>query len=147
MQKYFAEIIQHRQDEGYLAKESGAYQIQLQPLLELHLNADVESSPEREGDPAYSFILAGIGILVLTIACINFVTLAIGRSAHRAKEVGMRKVLGAVRPQLISQFWGEAFLLCGSALLTGLVLAELMLPTFNRLSDKHLSLDLFSKRR
>jgi len=144
VQKYFAEIIQHRQDEGYLAKESGAYQIQLQPLLELHLNADVESSPEREGDPAYSFILAGIGILVLTIACINFVTLAIGRSAHRAKEVGMRKVLGAVRPQLISQFWGEAFLLCGSALLTGLVLAELMLPTFNRLSDKHLSLDLFS---
>ena len=59
-------------------------------------------------DPAYSYILGTIGFLILLIACINFVTLSIGRSATRAMEVGVRKVMGAERPQLIRQFWGEA---------------------------------------
>lgn len=144
VQKYLGEIIQRNQDNGYLPKGSDVHLLRLQPLVDVHLNTDVGTSPEATRSPTYSFILAGIGALILLIACINFVTLTIGRSANRAKEVGVRKVLGAVRSHLISQFWGEALLLCTSALLMGLVLSELLLPTFNSLSYKHLSLNLFS---
>jgi putative ABC transport system permease protein len=146
VQKYFGDIIKRRQDSGYLPKESDAFMLRLQPLLDVHLNTNVTSAPRGEaGNPAYSLILTAIGILVLTVACINFVTLAIGRSAYRAREVGMRKVLGAIRSQLISQFWGEAFFLCTAALLVGLVLAELLLPMFNQLSQKELTLDILSE--
>ncbi|HTY37610.1 MAG TPA: FtsX-like permease family protein, partial [Bacteroidota bacterium] len=83
-----------------------------------------------------------IALLVMTIACINFVTMAIGRSANRSKEVGVRKVLGAFRTQLMGQFWGEAFLLATVAMGLGIVLAELFLPTFCDLIGKQLVLSL-----
>ncbi|MCK4759250.1 MAG: ABC transporter permease, partial [Candidatus Aminicenantes bacterium] len=85
-------------------------------------------------------ILSGIAFIVLFIACINFTNLSISRASTRSLEVGMRKVLGAERRQLIHQFWGEFLVITGIAMIAGLVLAELLLPTFNRLSGRSLSL-------
>ncbi len=103
----------------------------LNPLPEIHLNS--------VSDPMYSYILSGIAIAILLIACINFMTLSIGRSSRRSKEVGMRKVAGAFRHQLMFQFWGEAFLICGISMILGVLLAELFLPVFNALSGKTLA--------
>lgn len=103
----------------------------LNPLPEIHLNS--------VSDPMYSYILSGIAIAILLIACINFMTLSIGRSSKRSKEIGMRKVVGAFRHQLMFQFWGEAFLICGVSMTLGIVLAEAFLPVFNFLSGKALA--------
>ena len=142
VQKYFGEIIKRRQDKGYMSKAADAFRLELEPLTDVHLDTKVKWSPSERGNPAYSFLLGAIGLLVLSIACINFVTLAVGRSANRAREVGVRKVLGAVRTQLIGQFWGEAVLLTLIAMGLGLVIAEGLLPTFNQLAQKHLELTL-----
>jgi putative ABC transport system permease protein len=128
---------------GWLAKEKEALQLELQPLTALHLDARVESGavPMPTSSPTYSYILAGIGLIVLLIACINFMTLAIGRAASRTREVGMRKTLGALRSQLLKQFWGEAMLFSFFALLLGVALAEFFLPLFNALANKALAID------
>ncbi|MEQ9266430.1 MAG: FtsX-like permease family protein [Balneolaceae bacterium] len=102
----------------------------LNPLPEIHLNSS--------SDPRYSYILSGIALGILLIACINFMTLSIGRSSRRSKEIGMRKVIGAQRHQLMGQFWGEAFIVCAISLVIGTLLAELFLPVFNSLADKNL---------
>ncbi|HET6568969.1 MAG TPA: FtsX-like permease family protein, partial [Rhodothermales bacterium] len=98
---------------------------------------DYEEPPHN---PLYSYILSGIALLVLLIACINFMILSIGRSTTRAKEVGMRKALGARRGQIMKQFWGEAILMGLVALLLGVLLAILVLPLFNQLTGRELSL-------
>ena len=104
--------------------------LSLQPLLEMHLNLG-KRGPEGAGNPAFSYILSGIALFVLAIACVNFITLAVGRSLSRDREVAMRKVTGASRIQLMVQFLGESMVLCAIALLAGLGLAELLLPAFS----------------
>ncbi len=108
----------------------------LQPLRRVHLDPYVTGSLNLNA----VFILSGIGLIVLFIACINFMNLSVGRASTRSLEVGMRKVLGAVRRQLIRQFWGEFLVITGMAVIAGVLLAELLLPTFNRLSGRSLSL-------
>ncbi|MBD0259831.1 MAG: FtsX-like permease family protein, partial [Cytophagales bacterium] len=93
-----------------------------------------------EGEAKYSYILATIALFILTIACINFVTLSIGRSAGRAREVGVRKTMGAGRLQLLNQFWGEAILMTLMAVSVGVVAAALLLPAFNQLIGTRLAL-------
>ncbi len=112
----------------------------LQPLLEVHLNPGTRG-PKPESNPAFSYILLGIALLVLVIACVNFMTLAVGRSFARAREVGMRKVVGASRMQLMVQFLGESMLLSAMALVAGVALTELLLPAFNSLAGQDLALD------
>jgi putative ABC transport system permease protein len=128
------------------AKEERGFQrsYQLQPLTDIHLNNQLEGITGPTSNPLYSRILAAIALAVLLLACINFTTLAVGRSSSRAREVGLRKVLGAGQAQLMRQFWGEALLLSLAALVLGIVLAELFLPTFNGLAQKQLSLSPFS---
>lgn len=116
----------------------------LQPLADIHLNNQLDGVTGPTSNPLYSHILSAIAIAVMLLACINFTTLAVGRSSGRAREVGLRKVLGAGRTQLMRQFWGEALLLSLAALVLGIVLTELFLPTFNILAQKKLSLGLFS---
>lgn len=142
--KYWGEMRQRQRERGRLAESSDALQLQFQPITKIHLDTSINFSPEETSNPLYTFILSGIALLVLTIACINFVTLAIGRSTTRAKEVGVRKVLGAQRSQLVRQFWGEALLFSVLALGLGIVLAELFLPAFNQLAETKLELDIFS---
>ena len=85
----------------------------LQPYLDMHLNPDLPATTgaNNSSNPMYSYILSGIALFVLLIACINFVNLTIARSVKRAKEVGIRKVVGGERNQLIIQFLGESFVL------------------------------------
>jgi putative ABC transport system permease protein len=116
----------------------------LQPITQVHLNPSFDGEMIPSSDPVYSYILSGIAFAVLLIACINFMTLAIGRSSSRAREAGLRKVLGALRGQLMRQFWGEALLLSVGALVVGIALAEAFLPTFNDLAQKQLSFGLSS---
>jgi putative ABC transport system permease protein len=121
--------------------EKSKYHVGLQPLEDIHLNTDYPTGISDVSDPRYSYILGGVALLVLFLACINFVTLAIGRSVTRAKEVGIRKVVGAVRTQLIAQFIGEAVLVTFVALLIGAAGAGIGLPLFNELSGKTLGLE------
>jgi putative ABC transport system permease protein len=120
----------------------GEYKITLQNLTDIHLDNNLPAGNEPISNPKYSAILATLGLLILLIACINFVTLSIGRSASRSLEVGVRKVLGAERPQLIKQFWGEALLLTFISFMMGLLLAFICLQPFNHLADRELVLNL-----
>jgi putative ABC transport system permease protein len=114
------------------------YTAGLQPLKSIHLDTYYPVGIAPVSNPMYAYILAGMAALLLFVACINFVTLSIGRSVKRAKEVGIRKVVGAARAQLITQFIGEALLVTMIALGAGIVLAGVGLPLFNDLSGKHL---------
>jgi putative ABC transport system permease protein len=118
----------------------------IQPLTDIHLNPAYSAVFESGSNPLYSYVLSGIALAILLIACINFTTLAVGRASGRAREVGVRKAVGAGRGQLMRQFWIEALLLCLGAVLIGTVLSELMLPVFNQLAHKQLTLALWSNR-
>ncbi|MEZ4699200.1 MAG: ABC transporter permease [Rhodothermales bacterium] len=132
---YHQEDIARMKAQGRL--EEGVVQTyRLRPIADVHLT--------DASDPVYSYILSSIALAVLLIACINFTTLSIGRSTRRAREIGLRKVVGARRGQLIAQFWGEALLLSVAALVCGLALAAAFLPTFNDLAGKTLEIDLIA---
>ena len=115
--------------------------LHLQPIADIHFDREITNGLSTPSNPAYSYILAGIALSVLLVACINFTNLAIARSATRAREVGIRKVVGAMRFQLMKQFWGESLLLTGVAMLLGLALTEFFLSTFNALTQVNLTLD------
>ncbi len=115
--------------------------LHLQPIADIHFDREITNGLSAPSNPAYSYILAGIALSVLLVACINFTNLAIARSATRAREVGIRKVVGAVRFQLMKQFWGESLLLTGVGMLLGLALTEFFLSTFNTLTQVNLTLD------
>ena len=114
----------------------GEYNVTLQPLSDIHFNTTLPEDIPAPSNPLYSYILATVGILILLIACVNFITLSTGRSATRALEVGVRKVMGAERKQLIFQFWGESFLVTLFALIMGIILAFLLLKPFNQLANR-----------
>jgi putative ABC transport system permease protein len=111
----------------------------LEPLLDIHTNTKLVGLKISPVDPKSIWILLSIATGVLLIACINFTTLSIGRSASRAKEVGIRKVIGGSKKALMFQFLTESLLLAFLSTLTGLLLAILLLPYFNRLSGRELS--------
>jgi putative ABC transport system permease protein len=122
------------------------YQLFLLPLREIHANAvDIgeDDINFQKFDQRYTNIFMGIGLLVLLIACINFMNLATARSAERSKEVGIRKTIGALRSQLGVQFLVESVLLSLIALAVALVLVSLVLPYIDKLSGRNLS-PLFS---
>ncbi len=141
IQKYWGDMIERARSRGRMTEAEDAMRIAFQPITDIHLGA-VSFSEEPVSNPMYAWILGGIATLILIIACINFVTLAIGRSSTRALEVGVRKALGAGRFQIKKQFWGEAVLLTGFSAVLGVVLAEYFLPLFNKLSNKSLEFDL-----
>ena len=116
----------------------------LQPIQDVHLDSRIPGSMTQSSDPMYSYILLGIALAVLIIACINFTTLSVGRSVSRSREVGVRKVVGARRKQLMGQFWGESLVLSFAAFWVGLFLAGLFMPTFNELTNKSLAVGLLS---
>lgn len=113
-----------------------------QRLLDVHLKADTIGNIGSVGDIKYIYIILMIAVFILIIACINYMNLATARSARRAKEIGVRKVVGAKRPQLIRQFFGESVFLSVFSLGAAYILANLFLPLFNNLVDARLSLNL-----
>jgi putative ABC transport system permease protein len=118
-------------------------ELHLQPLPEIHLRSHLDAEIEPNGHVMYIYIFSSIAILILVIAGINFVNLTTARSTGRAKEVGVRKVAGANRIQLVGQIIGEAVIACVLAVLLALGLAYLFLPTFNSLTGRELALDIF----
>jgi putative ABC transport system permease protein len=115
--------------------------LNLQPLTRIHLYSNYEFDTAH-GDITYVTIFSIIAFFILLIACINFMNLATARSGNRAKEVGMRKVAGAQKTDIIRQFYGESILLAFIALFVALLMVWLLLPTFNNLAAKELSLDV-----
>ncbi len=118
----------------------------LQPITQIHLSPDIAYSMQSTSKPEYSYILIGLGALILVLSSINFMNLTIARASHRFKEIGIRKVLGSSRQKLFIQFMSDAMLLSLLALMVALTLAELTLPVFNELAGKHLALNLYKDR-
>jgi putative ABC transport system permease protein len=111
--------------------------LDLQPLTRIHLH-----NLGGGGPIVYIYIFATIAVFILLMACINFMNLATARAGTRAREVGLRKVVGARKSDIVRQFYGESLLHAGLALVAALGLVLLVLPGFNRLSEKSLSLSL-----
>ena len=113
----------------------------LQPLTSIHLYSNLQVDLTGHGNIQYVNIFFIVAIFILVVACINFMNLATARSARRAKEVGLRKVVGAGRGQLIRQFLGESLLITFFSLLISLGLVLSFLPVFNNISEKDLSVN------
>ncbi|EMR02752.1 ABC transporter permease [Cesiribacter andamanensis] len=114
----------------------------LTPLTEIHLYSDRSSELSPSGNIQYVYIFSAVALFILLIACVNFMNLATARSAGRAREVGIRKVLGSRRGQLVVQFLTEATLMALLAMIIALVLVVMVLPYFNELAAKSLSMEL-----
>jgi putative ABC transport system permease protein len=115
------------------------YTISLQPLLDIHLRSRLKSEIEANGSILYVYVYTAIAALVLAIAGMNFMNLTTARATRRAREVGIRKVVGARKNQLIQQFLGESFLLSLLSAVGAALFVIMALPLFNKLSGKSLT--------
>jgi putative ABC transport system permease protein len=124
-----------RLSEPYLKKEdpaAGGQQYGIQPLRAIHLDTRIPYDHVPHGNPAALWLFSGLAAAILALACLNFINLTTARSAGRAKEVGVRKTVGAGSARLIRQFLSESFLVALSALAAGLILTGALLAPFNR---------------
>jgi putative ABC transport system permease protein len=129
----------YEQHAGPLMKAAGYHSIlSIQPVKDIYLHSALQNEIAANGNITYLYILGSIGIFILLIACINFMNLSTARSEKRAKEVGVRKVLGAEKKSLIWQFLGESFLMCILSLVIALALVKIILPFFNNLTQKNI---------
>jgi putative ABC transport system permease protein len=135
LEKKFQPMLKQQLGQDYGTEEFNMY---LQPLTTIHLDNSLPAGNQPVSNPKYSYILATIGILILLVACINFITLSVGRSTTRALEVGVRKAMGAERKQLIRQFWGEAVLVTMISVMIGLLASLALIAPFNQLINRHL---------
>lgn len=123
-------------------KQGGIFSYYLYPLADSHLKSGLPDDLEPAGDITYVYIFSGVGLFILLLACINFMNLSTARSAGRAKEVGLRKTLGSPRTQMIFQFLSESFLYSFLSIALAIGVSYLLLPQFNLLSGKQLSLQV-----
>jgi len=128
-----------------LAKSGSHFSYFAMPLQKIHLHSNLSFEWEANGNLQYVYIFIMAAVFILLIACVNFMNLSTARSAGRAKEVGVRKVLGSLRSNLISQFLAESLLTTLLALVIAVALAALLLPWFNQVSGKEITLGLFTK--
>ncbi len=116
----------------------------LQPLNRIHLYSNFSYDVEGHGNIKYVVILSAAAFIVLIMACINFMNLATAHAGKRAREIGMRKVSGAKRSDLIKQFFGESLLISFIAMFCGVILIKILLPSFNEIAGKQLTFDFFT---
>lgn len=122
---------------GKLTKQVGMkMNPKIQKITDIHLNSHLEFEPEANSEKAYIYIFSGIAAFILLIACINFMNLSTARSANRAKEVGLRKVFGAYKKQLVGQFLCESILIAFLGFVISFLLVSIALPFFNEISGK-----------
>jgi len=135
---HFAKLINNVKErtKGKVAKP---YEIKLLPIKDLHFTNDINW--ENSIDPTRLYILSAIALLILIIACINYISLAISSASGRTKEVGIRKVAGAYRTQLMKQFWAEALLMGFISLALSILFVQLILPLFNQLTDRNFTIN------
>jgi putative ABC transport system permease protein len=127
--------------EDFMAKAKMKLDYSLQPLAAIHLHSNYDGGEfEPNGDIKYIYLFSAVSLFILILAVINFINLSTARSASRAKEVGLRKVLGSFRLDLVKQFLTESLILCLLALAVACLLLAVLLPLFNRLAAKELTL-------
>ena len=131
LEKEFAKILAENIDE-----ESVEFFLVLKNIFDLHFDKEVLWFLEGMGDITHVYIFGSIGFFLILIASINYINLATARSARRSREVGLRKVMGSNRFQLIFQFFNESFIITFSALIISLIIIALVLPVFNNLAQK-----------
>lgn len=129
--------------DKYMAQIFSQFNIKIrmdvQPITDIHLHSTMSNEPEELGSMSYIYIFAAVALFMLLIACINYMNLTTARSARRAKEIGVRKVTGSSKTQLVLQFLVESTLTSLVALLLSIGLIALFLSTFNALSGKFIS--------
>ena len=143
--KYVVPEVQH--DMGVSLAEAqksvNTFIFSLQPLTDIHLHSNTKYELEPNGDIQYVYIFSALAIFILLLACVNFTNLSTARAARRAREVGIRKVLGSIKKQLIFQFLTESVLLTFFAMLCAFALIFLLLPYFNQLANKNINYSFF----
>src|SRR6476469_2778543 len=123
-------------------KPSDYSQLNLRKFTDIHLYSHKDDEIEENGDIKRVWIFSAIALFILIIACINYMNLSTARSILRAKEIGVRKVVGARKPELIAQFLSESVLVSWMAMLLAMFFTWLLLPALNKVSGQHLSIDL-----
>ncbi|WP_026954507.1 ABC transporter permease [Algoriphagus vanfongensis] len=118
--------------------DGGKMEYEIQPLLDIHLKSDLMGEFEPNFNITYVYLFVAIALFILVIACINFMNLSTARSSNRAKEVGIRKVMGSVRSHLIRQFLMESILLSLISFLIAVPIVAILLPVFNELAGRTL---------
>ena len=135
VQRKVTEVVEEKW--GDLYREKGTTrEYPLQKITELHLKSKCEYEAGNPGDINTVYLFSAIALFVLFIACFNFINLSTARSANRAREVGMRKVIGSQKSQIVRQFLSESIIMSLVGLVIGIVLVQLALPSFNRLAGK-----------
>jgi len=119
--------------------------LDLQKLTDIHLYSHTDYEAEPNGDIKRVYIFSAIALFILLIACINYMNLSTARSALRAKEIGIRKVVGASKKELVSQFLGESVLITWTAIIIAFVLLYATLPWLNKVSSQNLSVSILLK--
>ena len=117
--------------------------LSLQPLTDIHLRSQHNSELEPNGNLAYLYMFSAIALFILLIACVNFMNLATARNAERAKEVGVRKVVGANRKQLIRQFLVESLMLSSAAVVLAVIIVTIAMPLFRVLAGRDIAFSVF----
>jgi putative ABC transport system permease protein len=144
LDKYVGPQIAQIFGKGFTMKQFEAsgnkYNMTLMPILDIHLYSDLKGELEANGSMTYIYLLTVVALFILAIACINFMNLSTARSSNRAKEVGVRKVMGSLRSHLVRQFLTESTLITLFAFVVAIGLAYLILPIFNDLALKQLQI-------
>ncbi len=124
----------------HLPQGQGKEYVSLHPMNKWHLYSDFKNGKEAGGRIQFVWLFGIIGVFVLLLACINFMNLSTARSEKRAREVGIRKAVGSVRGQLISQFLSESVMVAFLSLVLAIILVQVSLPFFNNIADKRMSI-------
>jgi len=139
-------IDRHMRNEEYIGKQASKFtKLNLQKLTDIHLYSHTDYEAEPNGDIKRVYIFAAIALFILLIACINYMNLSTARSTLRAREIGVRKVIGALKRELIFQFLSESVLLSWVAILIAFAFLYLTLPWLNKISGQQLSLPILMK--
>ncbi|MCC6287603.1 MAG: ABC transporter permease [Chitinophagaceae bacterium] len=141
MEKYTGPMLKSVVNQGMDEfKKSGGYiKASLTPLTDIHLHSNKMAEIDGNGSAQFVYIFSAIAVLILLIACVNFINLSTARSSSRAKEVGVRKVLGSLKKNLVAQFLTESLLISLIALVFALLIAWLLIPYFNQLTGKQIN--------
>jgi putative ABC transport system permease protein len=134
LERFMGATLKQMQEAG------GAYGYYTTNIKDIHLHSTSQGDLEPGGNVMYVYFFSGIGLFIILIACINFMNLSTARSAGRAKEVGLRKTLGSLRGQLIGQFMAESTLYSALAIALALIACYYLMPYFNLLSGKELTI-------
>ncbi|MCF8261958.1 MAG: ABC transporter permease [Melioribacteraceae bacterium] len=141
-EKYYGENFEEQRTSGRWKFDWQPIKTNFTPIEKVRFSDLKYTGMAKTSDPVFVYILAGIGLGILLLACINFMNLSISRGSTRIKEIAVRKVIGAEKSLLVYQFLGEAIFVSFSALILGITLVVLFLPTFNSLVEAKLSYDI-----